>query len=220
MRPTAFDPPPPIPITLMRAPLRVSSCNSYLSSSISYLQCLPRLTQNPSQHSYRLPFEIHLAAQSRRIHRESGGGGPRGIVQLVRPIQKSLRQPNARGAIENAFGDVADSRQQSAAARYHEAAGNSPLHTGALQFRPHHFKQLHRPGFQNLVDEPARRFTGGAFMTVSYMSFDEGQFHRAVARGPLRDGTAELVFHDSRRFERDAKSVGQIAREMVAADPQ
>src|ERR1700723_1625681 len=104
MRPTAFDPPPPIPITLMRAPLRVSSCSSYLRSSISYLLIFsPRrrlgLSQNPSQHAHRLPFQVHLAAQARRIHCQARGGGPRGIVQFFRPIEKTLSEPDARGAI-------------------------------------------------------------------------------------------------------------------------
>ena len=83
-----------------------------------------------SQHSHRLPFQIDLAAQTRRIHSEPRRRGPLGTIDFVRPIQKSLRQPHARGAIEHALGDVADAGHQRARARDHQTARNRPLHAG------------------------------------------------------------------------------------------
>ncbi len=101
---------------------------------------------------------------------------------------------------------------------YHQTAGNARLHARALQFGAHHLEQFHRARFQNLVDEPARRFT--RTFAVPRMRFDKRQLHRAVPGGSLRNRAAELMLHNRRRFERDAKSMRQVARKMIAADPQ
>src|SRR5579863_2494098 len=120
MRATAFDPPPPTPTTLMRAPLRLSSCSSYFRPSKSPLSSAIadsfRLPQDLRQQSFGLAFQLSLHLQFRGVHGQAGGRGPRRVVDLRRPVLDAHCEAVARLAFENALGHIAHGAQPRAAA--------------------------------------------------------------------------------------------------------
>src|SRR5712672_2736205 len=85
IRPTAFEPAPPTPTTLMRAP-RNSSCISYFKSASSKLITLLPLSQHSPQESRGSLLGVIPRLQLRRIHHQTRDRGPDGIVNLIRPI--------------------------------------------------------------------------------------------------------------------------------------
>src|SRR5690242_3032730 len=102
MRFTALHPPPPMPITLMRAPARISSWISYfnesMSSSIASSAFLP---QHPAQQAGRLLLLLRMGLELGRVHRQPRHRGPGRIVDLLRPIRDPDRQPLARLRVED-----------------------------------------------------------------------------------------------------------------------
>src|SRR5258707_7368630 len=105
MRATALQPPPPTPITLIRVPVRASSSIAYFKSSISISPSMSPMVTSSLQH---LPdpgcmflFEQRMLLQLCRVHRETRGGTPRGVVQFEWPILNALGEPEARLALQD-----------------------------------------------------------------------------------------------------------------------
>src|ERR1035441_3528560 len=120
MRATALQPPPPTPITLMRVPVRVSSSIAYFKSSISMSPSMMPMVTSLLQH-FSDPVCIFLdqprmLLQLRRIHRETRGGAPRGIVQFQRPILNAFGEAESRLALQDLFRGIAQAGQFGAGA--------------------------------------------------------------------------------------------------------
>src|SRR6185295_17616166 len=164
MRATAFEPPPPTPTTLIRAPFRLSSCSSYFSRSnpvssndifrsfflVRIAVCL-HLPQHPRQNTDRLALQLALHFQSRRIHGQTRGGSPGRIVYFRRPILDPDRQTIARLAFQYALGDVARAAQLPTAAGEDDPSDQRPFHAHAREFAPHIIEKLARTRFENFV---------------------------------------------------------------------
>src|SRR5437868_2262523 len=95
MRLTAFDPPPPTPITLIRVPRPPSSSISYfklsISASLFAISTLPSigqtaLSQNLPQPPGAFAVLFRLLFDLRRVHREPRRHRPLRAFQLVGPI--------------------------------------------------------------------------------------------------------------------------------------
>src|ERR1039457_1592495 len=161
MRATALQPPPPTPITLMRVPVRTSSSISYFRSSISMSPSMMPMVTSLLQH-FSDPGCIFLPQpgmflQLRRIHRQTRGGTPRGIVKFERPILKAFGEAEARLALQDFLGGIAQAGQFGAGAGEEDAADEGVFHADARKFAAHEAEQLLGAGADNAVDHRALR---------------------------------------------------------------
>src|SRR5580765_5253463 len=111
MRATALQPPPPTPITVMRVPVRASSSIAYFKSSISISPSMSPMVTSSLQH---LPdpgcmffLKQGVLLQLCRVHGEPRGGTPRRVVQFERPILYALGEAEARLALQDLLGGIA-----------------------------------------------------------------------------------------------------------------
>src|ERR1017187_6637383 len=168
-RDTALQPPPPTPITLIRAPLRASSWISYFRLSMSdsaIAICLSLrgrayarpLLQDFAQPTASFPLMFGLGFQLRRIHGQPCGYAPLRIVHLLRPILNPHRQAIARLALQDARGDVAKVGEPGRRSGEKHAAQQGVLHPHPRQFGAHEVEEVFAAGLQHLVDEHAGGF--------------------------------------------------------------
>src|SRR5437899_3364219 len=162
MRDTALQPPPPTPITLMRVPVRASSSSSYFRSSMSMSPSMMPMVTSSLQHFFNpgcLFFtQPGVLLQFCGIHRESRGGTPHGIVQFEQPILNAFGETEARLALENLLGSIAQARQLGSRAGEEDAADESTLHPDARELAAHKAEQLFGTGRQDAVDSMTRHF--------------------------------------------------------------
>src|ERR1035438_6903921 len=194
MRATALQPPPPTPITLIRVPVRASSSISYFKSSIStspwMMPMVTSLLQHSSDPGCIFPSQPGMFLQLRRIHRQSRGGTPRGIVQFERPILNAFGQAEARLALQDFLRGIAQTGQFGAGAGEEDAADERVFHADAGQFAAYEAEQLFGAGAENAVDHRALHLARLAI-------FGGRQFHQDILPGVLLQGAAEFHFHRS-----------------------
>src|SRR5664279_893431 len=161
MRATALQPPPPTPITLMRVPERASSSISYFRSSISMSPSMMPMVTSLLQHfpdpGCIFPLQPGMLLQLRGIHGETRSGTPRGVVQFERPILNAFGKAEARLALEDFLGGIAQAGQFGAGTGEEDAADERAFHADAGEFAAHEAEQLFGAGPQNAVDRGARQ---------------------------------------------------------------
>src|SRR5450432_1899492 len=177
MRATALHPPPPTPITLMRVPLRASSSISYFRSSIFKSPSMMPMGTSSLQHFFD-PICIFLLQpgvllQLRGKHGQARGGTPRGVVQFDWPILNALGEAEARLALEDFLGGIAQAGQFGACTGEEDAADERAFHADAREFAADELEQLRGAGSHNAVDQVARRFARLAIL-------GGGQLHQDI----------------------------------------
>src|ERR1022692_32546 len=216
MRATALHPPPPTPITLMRVPRRASSSISYFRSSMSasMMSSIVSSLSNRVISVISQPAGVcppFLSLELGGVHGESRGGRPLGIVHALGPVLNSKRQAEARLALQDAFGNIAKRGRAGRAAGEEDTAHQGAIHPHAGQFGAHETEQFLGAGFDDLVDETARRVTVLAIP-------GGGQIHQHVFGAGLRERRAVFQFDQFGVFEAEAEALSEVARKMVTAN--
>ena len=194
MRATAFEPPPPTPITLIRVPCEPLLPISNFRSSISRIDAMPiwspplLATFIPSSPAAaRSRCSSRLRFQLRRIHRQTGGRGPRGIVQAP-PANPECR-PAGRCAPGNSA-PLRPCRTCRAAARRRRSGTRRPAASWSMptraSSRAHEAEQLLGARFQNLVDDAC------AALRAAARSSGDGTSIKTVVGGQARTARSRI----------------------------
>ena len=75
--------------------------------------------------------------QLRGVHRETRGGTPRGVVHFERPILNAFGEAEARLALEDFLGGIAQPGQLGAGAGEEDAADEGAFHADAGELAAH-----------------------------------------------------------------------------------
>ena len=153
MRATAFEPPPPTPITLILVPSRASSWMANFSAFISGLLSVTISKSVPTRPG-ALRFRSRVSIFNRPEYMASPGrGGPGGIVKLVRanprcPCGSPLRAWTVQNALRHVAHAVQHARRRRSARRLR--TGSGPCRCVASSAFDH-VEQLLGARFQNFV---------------------------------------------------------------------
>src|SRR5262245_56393985 len=222
---TALLPPPPTPITLIRAPSTTSTTSPIAPppsgvrprADASHSEELPQ----PAHHPVPRPLE---RAEPRPILLRRRASVPLESVQHeadscrihwtrddVNQSTEMKRQTEARRSAEDALRERSHAAEDRAAAGQHDAGGEMPGHARALDPAPHHRQHLLAARLDHLGEPPLRPL-------VWRPPADAGDLDGQVRRGRERQRRAAALLQALGFGERGAQRGGEVVGDVPPAD--
>src|SRR5580704_7236133 len=223
MRLTAFEPPPPTPITLIFAPLCVSSANETLNPDsfgvmLPPVFCLLRIylsLSGPCKHAFQLSDPAvgprpAASPSTGAIQNQSNSCCVLGPGNFFTHARKSARNRHAHGQVKDFFCEVAQAAQVRTASGEHQTRRNLILHAAAPQLVAHQHQQFLRARLGNVRQHT--RIHGSRRAVAHACDFNR------IVRSHQRAENARVLALDLLRFwNRRSQSNGEIVREVVPA---
>src|SRR5580700_8710438 len=221
MRLTAFDPPPPAPITFIFAPFCGSSVNETLIP-VSFGVMLP-----PPEIRYCSKFLLSCkkcfqspgpaagassckTPRARPVENKSNCHRVFGLGNLFAHLRKPTRRGHAYRKLENVLGQFHQAAEFCAAASENDSGGNLRFESGAAQFIAHEHQEFLNAGFDDVRQHPGENRSRRAVAHAR-------DFNRKIFFYQIAKRAGMLALEPLGFWHRRAKANGQIVRHMVSA---